>query len=142
MRRVTFSYTNWKSKSIHFEISLYLQKSEPEKSYDPSKYHINKVLFTIYKIIAQNNFFVILNVLLLMYHCWGFPSGSEGKASACNEGGPGFHPWVKKIPWRRKWQPTPVFLPGESHGQRSLASYSPWGHKESNTTEWLEHTCK
>ena len=38
-----------------------------------------------------------------------------------------FNPWVRKIPWRRKWQPTPVFLPGESHGQRSLAGYSPWG---------------
>jgi len=41
-----------------------------------------------------------------------------------------FDPWVRKTPWRRKWQPTPVFLPGESHGQRSLAGYSPWGHKE------------
>ena len=49
----------------------------------------------------------------------------------------GFNPWVGKIPWRRKWQPTPVFLPGESHGQRRLAGYSPWGHKESDTTEWL-----
>ena len=37
--------------------------------------------------------------------------------------------WVKKIPWRRKWQPTPVFLPGESHGQRNLVGYSPWGFK-------------
>ena len=46
-----------------------------------------------------------------------------------------FDPWVGKIPWRRAWQPTPVFLPGESHGQRSLAGYSPWGHKESDTTE-------
>ena len=47
-----------------------------------------------------------------------------------------FNPWVGKIPWRRKWQPTPVlFLPGESHGQRSLAGCSPWGHKESGTTE-------
>ena len=46
-----------------------------------------------------------------------------------------FNPWVGKIPWRRKWQPTPVFLPGESHGQRSLMGYSPWGHKESDTTE-------
>ena len=41
----------------------------------------------------------------------------------------GFDPWVRKIPWRRKWQPTPVFLPGESHGQRSLEGYSPWGRK-------------
>ena len=39
--------------------------------------------------------------------------------------------------WRRKWQPTPVFLPGESHGWRSLVGYSPWGRKESDTTEWL-----
>ena len=45
--------------------------------------------------------------------------------------------WVGKIPWRRAWQPTPVFLPGESHGQRSLAGYSPRGHKESDTTEQL-----
>ena len=48
-----------------------------------------------------------------------------------------FHPGVGKNPWRRKWQPTPVFLPGESHGQRSLAGYSPWDHKESDTTERL-----
>ena len=50
---------------------------------------------------------------------------------------PGFHPWVRKIPWRRKWPPTAVFLPGESHGQRSLVGYSPRGCKESDTTEWL-----
>ena len=47
---------------------------------------------------------------------------------------PGFHPWVGKIPWRRTWQPTPVFLPGESHGQRSLTGYSPWGRKELYTS--------
>ena len=46
----------------------------------------------------------------------------------------GFDPWVRKIPWSRKWQPTPVFLLGEFHGQRSLAGYSPWGHKESDMT--------
>ena len=49
-----------------------------------------------------------------------------------------------KSPWRRKWQPNPVFLPAESHGQRSLGGYSPWGHKESDTTERLTLTreCK
>ena len=47
----------------------------------------------------------------------------------------GFDPWVKKIPWRRKWQSTPVFLPGEPHGQRRLAGYSPKGHKKSDVTE-------
>ena len=51
---------------------------------------------------------------------------------------PGFNPWVGKIPWRRKWQPTPVFLPGESHGRRNLVGYSPRGHKESDTTERLQ----
>ena len=44
-------------------------------------------------------------------------------------------PWGGKIPWRREWQPTPVFLPGKSHGQRSLEGYSPWGCKDSDTTE-------
>jgi len=45
--------------------------------------------------------------------------------------------WVRKIPWRRKWHPTPVLLPGKSHGQRSLVGYSPWGCKELDTTERL-----
>ena len=57
----------------------------------------------------------------------GFPGGSDGKESACNAGDlssiPGFYPW------RREWQPTPVFLPGKSYGQRFLVGYSPWGRK-------------
>ena len=48
-----------------------------------------------------------------------------------------FYTHLLTFPWSRKWQPTPVFLPGESHGQRSLAGYSPWGCKESDTIEWL-----
>ena len=63
---------------------------------------------------------------------WGFPGISNGKESACQgrkHRRHRFDPWVWKTPWRRKWQPTPVFLPKESHGQRSLAGYSPWGHK-------------
>ena len=51
-----------------------------------------------------------------------------------------FDPWVGKNPWSQKWQPTSVFLPGESHGQKSLVGYSPWGLKESDTTERLTHT--
>ena len=46
----------------------------------------------------------------------------------------GFNPWVRKNPWRGKWQPAPVFLPGKSHVQRRQAGYSPWGYKESDTT--------
>ena len=53
------------------------------------------------------------------------------KESVCQAGDIGENPdpWVRKIPWRRKWQPTPVFLPGKSHGQRSLEGFSPWGRK-------------
>ena len=53
----------------------------------------------------------------------GFPPSSFGKESVCNVGDPGSIPGSGRHPWRRKWQPTPVFLPGESHGQRSLAGY-------------------
>ena len=60
-----------------------------------------------------------------------------GKESACQCRRLRFDPWVGKILWGRAWQPTPVFLPGESHGHRSLAGYSPWGHKRVHTTWWL-----
>ena len=61
----------------------------------------------------------------------GFPGGSEAKSPPASAGDVGsISPWGRKIPWRRKWQPTPVFLPGKFHGQRSLAGCSPWGSKE------------
>ena len=63
----------------------------------------------------------------------------SGKESICQCRRRGFNPWVGKIPWRRKWQPPPVFLPGQSHGQRSLVGYSPWGHKESDMNEETKH---
>ena len=68
----------------------------------------------------------------------GLSRWSSGKESACQSRRYKrylFDAWVGKIPWRRKWQPTPVFLPEESHGQRSLAGPSPWGRKESDMTE-------
>ena len=58
----------------------------------------------------------------------GFPGGTSGKESTCQCRQHRFDPWVRKIPWRMEWSPTPVFLPGESHWQRSLAGCSPWGH--------------
>ena len=73
---------------------------------------------------------------------WGFPGGTSGKEPTCQcrrQKRHRFNPWVRKIRWRRAWQPTPVFLPGESHGQRSLVGYSPWGPKELDTTEVTEH---
>ena len=60
-------------------------------------------------------------------------------ANACRWKRHMFNLWVGKIPWRRKWQPTPVFLPGESHGQRSLVGYSLWGLTELDTTVATEH---
>ena len=74
----------------------------------------------------------------------GFSGGTSGKKLACQcrrHQRRGFYPWVGKAPWRRAWQPTLVFLPGESHGQRSLVGYSPQGHTESDTTEATQHTC-
>ena len=68
----------------------------------------------------------------------GFAGGATGKESTCQRRRHmrhGFDPWVRKMPWRRAWQPTSVFLPGKFHGQRSLVGYSPWGLKESDTTE-------
>ena len=68
-----------------------------------------------------------------------FPGGSAGEKHTrpCRRPKrPGFNPWVGKSPWRRKWQRVLVFLPGEPHGQRSLAGYSPWGHKDSDMTEY------
>ena len=58
-----------------------------------------------------------------------FPGSSAGKDLPAMQGRPGFDPWDGKMRWRRKWLPTPVFLPREFHGQRSLAGHSPWGHK-------------
>ena len=73
------------------------------------------------------------------YHISGFTGGSDGKESTCKESTQAarFDPWAGKIRWRRKSQPTPVFLPREFHGPRSLVGYSPRGCKESDTTERL-----
>ena len=68
----------------------------------------------------------------------GFAGSVRGKESTCQcrrSKRCRFSPWFGKVPLRREWQPTPVFLPGESHGQRTLAGYSPSGHKESDTAE-------
>ena len=68
----------------------------------------------------------------------GFPGGTSDKELACKcrrYKRYWFDLWVGKIPWRRAWLSNPVFLPGEPHGQRNLVGYSPWGHKELDTTE-------
>ena len=67
----------------------------------------------------------------------GFPPWLSGKESTCQCRRRGFDPWIGKMPWRRKWQPTPVFSPGKSHGQRSLAGYTVHGFADSDMTEQL-----
>ena len=117
-------------------------------------------MFFIFRII-MHLFRYFLYLLAVVFHTsptvWGFIAGYYGdfialkkKKNSCSSpwwlrwesvclecGRPGFHPQVGKIPWRRKWQPTPVLLPGKSHGQRSLVGYSPWGRKESDRTDRL-----
>ena len=81
-----------------------------------------------------------MSYIPIPHHLLAFPGGARGKEPACQ-----FRrhkTWVpslgRKIPWRRAWQPTPIFLPGESHGQRSLAGYSPQVCKEADTVEATE----
>ena len=88
----------------------------------------------IYSEISQTGYLFFSSCIM------GFPGGTNGKESACQCRRCQrcrFDPWVRKTLWRGKGQPTPVFVPGKSHGQRSLVSYSPWGRKESDTTERL-----
>ena len=80
-------------------------------------------------------FFSFFAVILVSY--MGLPWWLRRLSVSLQCRRPGFDPWVRKIPWRRKWQSTPVLLPGKSRGQRSLVGYSTWGRKESDTTERL-----
>ena len=88
-----------------------------------------------YRHIAIHIIVCIILYYSIMYYLWASVV-AQGRIHL-QWGRPEFNPWVWKIPWRRAWQPIPVFLPGESHAQRSLAVYSPWGHKEFDTTEQL-----
>ena len=87
----------------------------------------------------------VKNCLYLRYKTQGSPSGLAVKnlpamQETCRRCG--FTPWVRKIPWSKKWQPSPVFLPGKFHGQRSLSGCSPWGCKELDMTGQLNNSNK
>ena len=113
-------------------------------------FHLDVTLIQSIHLWMQRDFlFYFQSKVLTISFIWsalrqfkGFPGGTSGKESICQCGRQmskrcGISLWVRKIPCRRAWQPTPVFLPGESLGQRRLAGYSWRGHKESDTTEWL-----
>ena len=77
----------------------------------------------------------ILHIFIYVYSHMGRRLSDEESVCQCRRPQRhGFAPWVRKVPWRRKWQPLPVSLPGESHGQWSLLGYTLWGHKESDLT--------
>ena len=82
------------------------------------------------KRLSSSSSSVVLNI-------HGLPRWLSGEESTCQCRTLGFIPWVGKMPWSRKWQPTPVFLPGKFHGQRSLVGYNPWGCPESDMTVQL-----
>ena len=97
----------------------------------------------LYNFLLKYSSFTVCKCTSKWFSCTyiykGFPGGTLAKKKPtcqCRRYQRlGFVPWVRKIPWCRKWQPSPVFLPGKFHGQKILAGYSPWGRKELNTAE-------
>ena len=84
----------------------------------------------------QGPIYIHTHIYIFLLEAEGsFPRGSESKESACNAGDLGLILGLGRSPWSRKWQPTPVFLPGKFHEQKTLVGYSSWGHGESDTTE-------
>ena len=95
---------------------------------------------SIIGINSDKNTSKVLQDKAFVVHLLNFPGSSVGKESACNAGDAGSIHGSGRFPWRRKWQLTPVFLPGKSHGWRSLEGYNLQGHKELDTTKATEHT--
>ena len=92
----------------------------------------------------QVKWIYIYSYIYIYIYIKGLPRWLSGKESACQCRkckSCGFDSWARKIPWSRKWKPTPIFLPGKSHGQKSLAGYNPWSHK-SDMTEWPNNNTK
>ena len=121
----------WFSHHGSFLFEIWLAKTDPHLTSE-------ELLFLSTKRLpcAQRRKFIhwmsLARAQEAVHHCADFQGGAGDKEPACRcrrRGRLGFCPWVGKIPWRRAWRPTPVFLPGESHGQSSLEDYSPWGHK-------------
>ena len=106
--------------------------------------YFSQILFH-YRLLQQSEYSSLCYTLgpssspisLIVVCIKGFPGGSDGKECSCNAEDPGSIPRSREVTWRREWLPTPVFLPGEFHEQRSPVSYSPGGHKKSDTTEQL-----
>ena len=135
----TYTYTNMMGEKAHMHtldvcINFWIQFSRKKKAL------LMICIFIVYYFIHNKTLQEITAVLLFMesFQFWdakcklGLPCWLRIHLQ-CRRSR--FNSWVGKISWRREWQPTPVFLPGESHEQRNLVGYTPWGHKESDTTE-------
>ena len=100
--------------------------------------------FLTQRVSKQKALSILLCIQVYMLHVevwwtWGFPGGSVIKNSPAIAENMGSIPGLGRSPQRREWQPSPVFLPGKSRGQRGLVWYSTWGCKESDVTKWLNN---
>ena len=121
----------WSTLHVHQKASFW---KEFQNSVSNRAIHANRpVVLTLLTPDLQASM-VTRNLYSKYYMFWGLPRWLRGKESACQYRRPRFCPWDGKIPWKRNWQPTPVFLPGKSHGQKSLVGYSPWVTKQSDMT--------
>ena len=114
------------SVSVSFFISFFSFPLQGNSYPISCGYHSNPFFKNICRYVSINNMYCWFACFQTSHWASWWLSGKE---SACWYRRCGFDTWVRKIPWRRKWQPTLVFLPGKFHGQRSLAGYSPWGQK-------------
>ena len=141
-----FAMQFWTLRASHFEtrstgLNSHIQLWQPDRSFAGTiwvklKYHAWNCQEAIYwPFISPNKWHINRKVITAK----DFPGGSGSRESACNAGDPGSVPGSGRFPWRKEWQPTPVFLPGESHGQRSLGGFNPRGFKESGL-DWLTDT--
>ena len=110
-----------------------------EPSSQPSAIIWLHIWSSCFHFFPKGNLTIFLKWLKFHLYNWEvlYASNKESSCQCKRRKRQEFSPWVRKIPWSRKWHPTPVFLPGKFHGQRSLVGYGPWGHKESDTSEQL-----
>ena len=130
-----YYYYTWNTWTINY-FSKEPGENQAIKSRDDIKLHYGGQAVSTFSSPRAGVLISLAGVHVLI-GIMGFPHGSNDKESACQYRQTEFDPWVRKIPWRREWLPTLGFLPGESHEQRSLVGYSPWGCKESDMTERL-----
>ena len=123
------SWGNWKQDPESATHSPPLSPPHPTPA-PPETYPDNpNVWAELLRIRVIINFWTLLNMESFLKVGTGLTSWLSSKEHSCQCRRCRLEPWVRKVPWRRKWQPAPVFLPGKPHGQRSLVGYSPWGHK-------------